>query len=1021
MGTQLLSDSTPSGGASLSSRIVVAFKKGEMDPLGSSLEKSVGRFLNIHAQSIRTRRVYTINAEISKNEADSLAANLFVDPVTECRAKDSDNGFDWIVEVGYKPGVTDPVGKTASSAAREILGSKAEYGIGTATQYLVKGVGREAIDRMVNELLVNPLIENVRVFSREEVHASGIKALHYELGGRAVPQVGVRDLNVSDDELVGISRKGVLSLSLGEMKTIQKHTQSMQFTESRKKIGMPQEFLNKLTDAELEVIAQTQSEHCKHKIFNGNIRYSEDGGQEEEINGLFGTYIKAPTERMLAQYPWILSAFSDNAGIVDFGNGMLIADKAETHNAPSALDPYGGAITGILGVNRDVLGAGLGAKPILNIFGYCFGNPFYSGELKGGILHPSRIRNGVHRGVIDGGNQSGIPLADGFEIFDDRYGFRPLVYCGTIGIMPKSILGRSSYVKKAEPGDAVVMVGGRIGKDGIHGNTFASEALTSNSPVQAVQIGDSITQKVMADFLIEARDLGLYRSITDNGAGGLSSSVGEMAKDTGGCTMDLEKAPLKYSGLEPWEILVSESQERMTLAVEPAKVDELVKLAAKRGVEATVIGEFNGSGMFHVKYGQMTVAYLDMGFLHGGFPKMDMEAQWKTVLHDEPDFKSPEKLDGTLKEMLARLNICSKEYRMRQYDHEVKALSVVKPFVGKDLDTPSDATVSIIRPGSTEGIVVARGMNPYYSDIDTYHMTASVIDEAIRRAVAVGAKLPSNKDIMYALDNFCWNLAAVDSDEGKLKMGQLVRSNRALAEYCEAFGVPCISGKDSMKNVWKLKEKLGDKEIEKVISIPPTLLFSVRAKMEDVSRAVTMDAKKDGDIVYAVGMTYDELGASEYFAYMGEKARGTPYIGNRVPKVDAHRAKETYSALGRAVETGCIASAHTPTIGGLGVAAAQSAFAGGLGMEMDLAKVPYSGQGRDDYIMFSQSNSRFIVTVPPERKREFEDIMKGTVFAEVGRIDGSGMLRVKGLSGAYVIDSDLAMLKDAWKRTLEGV
>jgi len=1010
-------------GGYLASRIIVAFKQGERDPLGLALGRTISNFLGIKTKSVRTRRAYIIDADLPPEELGTLERDLLVDPVTERSAREMEDGFDWLIEVSYKAGVTNPVSKTATRAANEILGLKLreENSISTATQYLISGATKAQAERIARELLSNPTVESARILGSEEIKAHGLPILQFQINGTESGSVRGCSLDVSDAELLEISRKGVLALSLQEMKVIQKHVRSPEFRRGRKAIGMDEEFWDRLTDAELEAIAQTQSEHCKHKIFNSMITYVGESGKEERIDGLFKTYIRSPSLSIAKQYGWVLSAFHDNAGIVDMGNGILIADKLETHNAPSALEPYGGAITGILGVNRDILGAGMGAKPLFNVFGYCFGDPFLKGTTREGVLHPARIRSGVHRGVIDGGNQSGIPLVGGLEIFDWRFGFRPLVFCGTIGILPKKTNGRPSEEKKASPGDLIVMVGGRIGKDGIHGATFSSSGLDRGSPVQAVQIGDSITQRRMTDFLVEARDKGLYKSITDNGAGGLSSSVGEMAKETNGFRMDLKKAPLKYLGLAPFEILISESQERMTVAVEPSRIAEFLKLAADRDVEATALGEFEDTGKFHVTYGDRTIAYLDMRFIHDGFPQMKLKAKWKARRNEEPGFKQPRDLDAVMEGMLSRLNVCSKEYKLRQYDHEVKARSVVKPLVGKDLDSPSDATVSLLEYGGKRGLIAAQGINPHYSDIDTYHMTASVIDEAVRRVIAVGGKLPSKGNVFYGLDNFCWNISSLESEDGEFKLGQLVRANKALSEYCKAFGIPCISGKDSMKNVWKAELKSKGRKAEKLVSIPPTLLFSARARMDDVGKAVTMDAKRAGDLVYVIGETFDELGASEYFSYMAVSLNKSERIGNKVPKVDAAKAMKTYAAVSAATDKGLASSLHTPTFGGIGIALAQSAFAGGLGIEADLRKVPYRGEDRDDYVLFSQSNSRFIATVSPKKAKAFEKAMAKAAFAKIGVVTKARKLKVYGLKGGCVINSDTDRLKSAWKGTLEGV
>ncbi|MBU2054223.1 MAG: phosphoribosylformylglycinamidine synthase, partial [Proteobacteria bacterium] len=671
------------------------------------------------------------------------------------------------------------------------------------------------------------------------------------------------------------------------------------------------------------------------------------------------------------------------------------------HNSPSALDPYGGALTGIVGVNRDPFGCGRGAKLIFNTDVFCFAPPGYDKPLPKRILHPRRIYEGVREGVEHGGNKSGIPTVNGCLVFDERYLGKPLVYCGTGGIMPARINGEPTHTKEILPGDLIVMTGGRIGKDGIHGATFSSEELHEGSPVTAVQIGDPITQKKMTDFLLVARDRGLYRAITDNGAGGLSSSVGETARLSGGCELDLAKAPLKYAGLNPWEILISESQERMTLAVAPEQIDAFLALARKMDVEATVLGRYADSGWFHILYGMETVAYIEMSFLHDGLPQMNLQAAWTPPRHAEPDFAETEDLGGALKAMLARLNICSKESVVRQYDHEVQGGSIVKPLTGVVNDGPSDAAV--IRPllDSFEGIVVANGICPRYSAIDTYHMAACAIDEAVRNAIAVGAPL----DRIAGLDNFCWcdPVRSEKNPDGEYKLAQLVRANMALYDVTTAYGVPCISGKDSMKNDYQI----GDVRI----SIPPTLLFSTLGKMEDVRNAVTMDAKKAGDLVYVLGKTFRELGGSEWYALHGA-------IGNGVPKVHAKTARTLYEALNRAIRAGIVASCHDCSDGGLGVALAETAFAGGLGVEIDLAAVPAEGIVRNDELLFSESQSRFVVTVSPVARAAFEAFLAGCAFARIGEVIAEGVLKVDGLGGKRIIEENLAALKAAWQEPL---
>jgi phosphoribosylformylglycinamidine synthase II len=548
------------------------------------------------------------------------------------------------------------------------------------------------------------------------------------------------------------------------------------------------------------------------------------------------------------------------------------------------------------------------------------------------------------------------------------------------------------------------MTGGRIGKDGIHGATFSSTELDEKSPVSAVQIGDPITQKKMTDFLLEARDSRFYRCITDNGAGGLSCSVGEMARIPGGCELHLERAPLKYAGLDPWEILLSEAQERMTLAVPPDKIDDFLALARRRGVEATILGTYTDSDKFHVLYDRKTIAYLDMNFFHDGAPKKEMAARWQAPKPDEPTVPPEEDLTGDLLNLLSRLNICSKEPVIRQYDHEVQGTSVIKPLVGAENDGPSDAAV--IRPilGRKEGIAVSNGINPCYGDIDTYHMVACVVDEAIRNIIAVGGKLGS----IAGLDNFCWPdpIVSDKTPDGEYKLAQLVRACKALYDYTTAFGVPCISGKDSMKNDYKMGEYR--------ISVPPTLLFSAMGRIDDVEKCVTMDAKSPGDLVYVLGTTKAELGGSQYFAMHGA-------VGSSVPGVDAKPAIRLYNSLSRAIEQRLVRSCHDCSDGGLGVALAEAAFAGALGMRIDLRAVPVEDLDRDDFILFSESQSRFVVTVSPDKREDFEKALSGNTFALVGEVTADARFEVLGLSGGVVLSADIRDLKESWQKPLRGV
>jgi phosphoribosylformylglycinamidine synthase len=909
-----------------------------------------------------------------------------------------------MIEVGFRPGVTDNVGKTACEAVALLLGlSPADAPrVYTSRQYLLSGpiVAQDA-QRIASSLLANDLIEHYEIVNGKTWECqTGMPAYVPRVSGVDAPAVKEINLNVSDRKLLQISREGILALTLDEMRVMRDYLKDAAVVKERKKIGLGR----KITDVELECLAQTWSEHCKHKIFNSFIAYRDETDQVLPVDSLFDSYIRAATKKVrerLGKKDWCLSVFVDNAGVIKFNDDYNLVFKVETHNSPSALDPYGGALTGIVGVNRDPFGTGKGAKLIFNTDVFCFAPPDYDKPLPKRILHPRRIYEGVREGVEHGGNKSGIPTVNGCIVFDERFLGKPLVYCGTAGIMPARLHGEPTHTKEIFPGDLIVMTGGRIGKDGIHGATFSSEELHEDSPVTAVQIGDPITQKKMTDFLLMARDRNLYRAITDNGAGGLSSSVGEIARLSGGCDLDVRKAPLKYAGLQPWEILLSEAQERMTLAVAPEQIDAFMALAGKMEVEATVLGRFTDSGKFHVRFGEQTVACLDMAFLHNGLPQMRLNACWQPPRHEEPDFPEPADLGEALKAMLARLNICSKESVVRQYDHEVQGGSVVKPLVGAANDGPSDA--SIIRPllDSFEGVVTANGICPRYSDIDTYHMAACAIDEAVRNTIAVGGSL----ERLAGLDNFCWcdPVQSEKTPDGEYKLAQLVRANMALYDYTTAYGVPCISGKDSMKNDYQIGATK--------ISIPPTLLFSTIGFIKDVRKAVTMDVKKPGDIVYVLGTTYRELGGSEWYALHG-------HVGNSVPKVNAAKAKKLYTAVSRAIEAGLVASCHDCSDGGLGVALAEMAFAGGLGLTVDLSRVPCEGLQRNDELLFSESQSRFVVTVSPSAKPAFQRMLKGNVCAEVGRVNAEEMLEISGLKGNRIVAENIHELKAAWQKSL---
>ena len=982
-------------------RIEIPFRNTVRDVPGAKFARRILTDLGLEV-SVHVVDVYTIDAGLDATTIETICHDAFIDPVLQ-------EGFlnrpvlydaDWVIEVGFRPGVTDNVGRTAREVIEAVSGRRfgEDEGVYTSRIYFLKGALAETdVVRIAEGMLANTLIN--RYLYKDMDHyrqdgGMGIFVPKVSIGHE--PVVETFDMGMAIDELVRINRERTWALSREELLRIQSYFLDPALQGERRGAGLGEG----ATDVELEVLAQTWSEHCKHKIFNASIEYEEDG-TTVVIDSLFDTYVKGSTNRIreaLGTRDFCLSVFKDNAGIIKFNRRWDLAYKVETHNTPSALDPYGGALTGIVGVNRDPFGSGKGAKLIFNTDIFCFASPEYKGEIPPRLLHPKRVLDGVREGVEHGGNKSGIPTINGSLVFGEGYLGKPLVYCGTCGIMPSTINNEPSYTKKACTGDLIVMVGGRIGKDGIHGATFSSEELSEASPTSAVQIGDPITQKRMTDFLLIARDLGLYTAITDDGAGGLSSSVGEMAEDTNGCILHLDRAPLKYHGLHPWEILLSEAQERMTLAVSPEKIDTFLALSEKMNVLSTVLGEFTDTSKFHVLYRGKTVGYLDMDFLHKGLPSMRLKAKWERRINDETPPKEPTDCTDLLASILARWNICSKEYVVRQYDHEVQGGSTLKPLTGQGNDGPSDG--GIIRPdlSSMEGVVASHGICPKWSAFDTYHMAACAIDEAIRNNIACGGSFKR----MALLDNFCWcdPVVSEKNPDGEYKLAQLVRANKALYDYTVLFGTPCISGKDSMKN----DHIHGDLKI----SIPPTLLISALSRIPDVRKAVSMDFKEKGDVIVVAGTTRAELGGSEYFSLFGLR-------GNIPPTVNGKAARTLYRRIERAMNRGIIRSAHDISDGGLAVALAESAFAGGLGVTVNLSALPRTGVYRDDFLLFSESQSRFVLSISKASREAFERLFRGLAYAIIGEVREDARFLVRGLQGNLVIDGDIAKLKEAWR------
>ncbi len=956
--------------------------------------------------SVSFARGFLVEGDFALADATRLAETLLADRVTEravvaIAGQDelsvppsvmlSDNGATsrtrgatTLVNVLPKPGVMDPVAASTASAARD-AGIEV-HAVRTFRKYWLSDVNDKSLESICRKALSNDSVEQVIVGPLKLDQLDVGSAYEFQL-----VTVPIRSLD--DAGLDRLSRDGQLYLTLVEMQTIRDHFAS---------IGRDP------TDIELETVAQTWSEHCSHKTLAGRIHYrgpsvdGTPGGDERHFGNMLKETVFAATQsirKTLGDDDWCVSVFKDNAGVVKFDEVMHACFKVETHNHPSALEPYGGANTGLGGVIRDPLGTGLGAKPVCNTDVFCFAPPDTPADsLPPGVLHPRRVMKGVVAGVRDYGNRMGIPTVNGAVYFDERYLGNPLVYCGNVGMIPVGM-----EEKRVEPDDLIVALGGRTGRDGIHGATFSSAELTSESESLsggAVQIGNAITEKMVMDVLLQARDRGLFNAVTDCGAGGFSSAVGEMGEDLG-AEVWLDKAPLKYDGLSYTEIWISEAQERMVLAVPRESWDELRDLCESEGVEAAIIGCFVPTGRLLLTYQGETVGDLEMKFLHGGRPPIVRDAVYAPS-PPKPLSISLEPQDNhrALLEIMGSLNVASKHWVIRQYDHEVQAGSVVKPLVGPQCDGPSDAAVIRPRIGSRRGLVISCGMNPRFGDFDTYHMAASAIDEAIRNAVSVGAD-PSRIAI---LDNFCWGY----TDRAET-LGSLVRAAIACYDMAVALGTPFISGKDSLNNEFSYSDATGQRQ---TIAIPPSLLISAMGQIDDVAQAVTMDAKSAGNQVFLVGATRRELGGSHLSLVR-------KLDGGNVPTVDAVVAKSTFTAMHRAISSGLVRACHDLSEGGLAVATAEMAMAGELGIDLDIAAISDDSLSPTE-LLFSESNTRFLVEVKPENAERFasEFADKNVPLANLGTITEHAEVNVR-VGEVSVLKAEIADIKNAWLRPLD--
>jgi phosphoribosylformylglycinamidine synthase len=1079
--------------------------------------------------TISTSQLYYLTGQLTPTQIDQLTRQLLLDPVTQESVLSQEPEIinaAHIVDIFFHPGVTDTLAESVLTGA-SMLGITTIDHVETGRRYIFdKRLSEEEVRYISKALLYNPVIQNYvlhnsntqmnvhhetvgAIMHFDNVNPSPVRAdllcpspmdrsFHEIVGAdlsRPSPiyrpsiafpipnsQANTHNLTstnvplseMTEQQLMELSKMGLLALNLDEMRTIQHHYKEQH---------------REPTDVELETLAQTWSEHCSHKTFKATIHYQEldDNGKvlvQETIHGLLKQYIMRATQHI--NHPLIVSAFSDNAGIVRFTKTHDIAFKVETHNHPSAIEPFGGANTGVGGVIRDILG--VSAQPIACTDILCFGPPDTStGELPAGILSPRRIASGVINGVRDYGNKMGIPTVNGAILYQQGYVYNPLVFCGCLGILP-----HGSHPHRVQPGDRIVVLGGRTGRDGIHGATFSSGEMSNEINARAgsaVQIGAPITEKKVADVIIQARDHQLYTAITDCGAGGFSSAIGEMAAETG-AYVELEKAPLKYQGLAPWEIWLSEAQERMILAVPPEKLDELLELCVIEEVEASIIGTFTADQRLIVSYHGQIVAGMDMHFLHEGRPVRTLEAVWvknRTISNGSAPCIVPALHAGTMRgallSLLSHPTITSKESVVRRYDHEVQGATVLKPLVGKAGNGPSDAAV--LQPiqnvgAGLAGIILSNGINPLYGKFDPYHMAINAVDEALRNLTSVGG------DIEHAslLDNFCWG-----NPTDPLQLGMLVRAVKGCYDAAIGYRTPFISGKDSLNNEYRSN---GER-----VPVIPTLLISAVGVIDDAAQTIDMSLKQPGNLLYQIGITRNELAGSHYAEILellqsptlqapneAEYSRGVPLrspshlmqsptlqapneakysrgvplrspshlnnngdprdrpvlrshwgragytisIGNTtVPHVDIKTARITMKTLGSAIRTGLVQSCHDLSEGGLAVTAAEMSLAGLLGMTIDLKQAPHETTIMADrtispgdfntILLFSESASRFLVEILPEHHDAFESYMRTHgvhAFACIGVVNNTDRFIIQN-ANQFLLDLPVNELQAAWQ------
>ncbi|MCB9843181.1 MAG: phosphoribosylformylglycinamidine synthase subunit PurS [Phycisphaeraceae bacterium] len=872
------------------------------DPRGDALRKQAAS-IGVRAGAVRSALVYLIEGMLSDADVERVRARLLTNSVLETSVVGASSAAagERTIEVHPLPGVMDPVAETVRATILELTG--AECRVSTGKRFDVAGISEKQAAEIASRFLANPVIEAVHHAPHCPEHLAMFPGSESTVRHVTITTLG-------DEALRTLSREGHLFLSLDEMRAIQSY-----FREQGREP----------TDVELETLAQTWSEHCVHKTLKSTVRITPPAPPEDDvidwtnrpdhvvnadgsvtIHNLLKSTVAAATNELIADgVDWTLSVFVDNSGIIRFDDEFGVCVKVETHNHPSAIEPYGGAATGVGGCIRDIIGTGLGATPIANTDIFCVAPPDMA-DIPNGCLHPKRILTQVVAGVRDYGNRMGIPTVNGAVHFDERYVGNPLVFCGSIGVIPAHLCKGA-----AKKGDRIIALGGRTGRDGIHGATFSSAELTDSHADEfshAVQIGNAIEEKRTLDAILRARDVQggpLYNAITDCGAGGFSSAVGEMGEKLG-AEVHLDRAPLKYEGLRYDEIWISESQERMVLAVPSGNVAALQQICDEEQVELADLGHFgteNAELVLNYRGGE--VGRLSMAFLHDGIPMPTREAKWeKPKVGVKPTAADADEIDieKTLLKLLSDPNIASKRWIVRQYDHEVQGNTIIKPLVGPLGDGPGDAAVIQPVAGSKQGLAIACGMATALGDPnkggDPYLMALAAIDECVRNLVCVGAD-PTRIAI---LDNFCW--PSCDKPEN---MGSLVRAAEGCYDGAKAYRTPFISGKDSLHNQFRTDDG-------RLIEIPPTLLISGVGIVPGVSKCVTMDAKL---------LSPDKTGSCGIFITIGDDLK----FANGQMVVDPIRCAAAAYAVHLVIQRGLALAVHDVSEGGVLLAVAEMAIA----------------------------------------------------------------------------------------------